>query len=460
MKIPGEFLSNLSCSIGENNLSARSQQISARLKLYPGMLLSQIAAQAVFVWLMWSVPDAPKQSLLLWLFFTNSLYLTELIRWLYYRNKTGTVRECREWSRIFFLFALTIGLIWGLGAMYFLPKDLLVQVVLICVMLGLAAGSAVTNSTHLPSLYAYVLGLMVPLIFRVLIEQDESHLALGILLMFFMLMILASGHSIHKLIIQSLEQRFVNQSLAQQLAEKNNELEHKVEERSAQLRHKSEEVAHIRDVTIVAMGILAETRDNETGNHLKRTQNYIRLLANEMRTHPRFKNFLSEDNIEALYKLAPLHDIGKVGIPDHILLKPGKLTAEEFEIMKTHPVLGGNVLSSAERDLPAPSRFLHIARDIATGHHEKWDGSGYPEGKAGDAIPISARLMAIADVYDALISRRVYKKAYTHEMAVSIITQGRGTHFDPDLVDGFLLLQDEFKNISEKFRDELETLPS
>jgi len=320
-------------------------------------------------------------------------------------------------------------------------------------MLGLAAGSAATNTTHLPSLYAYVLGIMAPLIFRVLIEQDEAHLALGALLILFMLVVLASGHSMHKLIILSLQQQVENQSLAQQLAVKNNELEQKVEERSSQLRHKSEEVAHIRDVTIIAMGILAETRDNETGNHLKRTQHYIRALANKLRHHPRFVDFLMDEHIEALYKLAPLHDIGKVGIPDNILLKPGKLTVEEFEIMKTHPIIGGNVLTAAESDLPAPSRFLHIAREIATGHHEKWNGSGYPAGLKADAIPIPARLMAVADVYDALISPRVYKRAFSHEEAVSIITQGHASHFDPYLVDAFLEIQEDFRNIAELFRD-------
>ena len=448
-----QFFSDFRFGIDENNLSVKSQQLSARLKLYPGMLLSQIAAQAVFVWLMWKTPGTPHQYLLLWLGCSYSLYLIELIHWLNYRTKTGSVAQCKEWSRIFFLFALSVGLLWGLGSMFFLPSDLLIQVELICVMLGLAAGSAATNTTHLPSLYAYVLGIMAPLIFRVLIEQDEAHLALGALLILFMLVVLASGHSMHKLIILSLQQQVENQSLAQQLAVKNNELEQKVEDRSSQLRHKSEEVAHIRDVTIIAMGILAETRDNETGNHLKRTQHYIRALSNKLRHHPRFVDFLTDEHIEALYKLAPLHDIGKVGIPDNILLKPGKLTVEEFEIMKTHPIIGGNVLTAAESDLPAPSRFLHIAREIATGHHEKWNGSGYPAGLKADAIPIPARLMAVADVYDALISPRVYKRAFSHEEAVSIITQGHASHFDPYLVDAFLEIQEDFRNIAELFRD-------
>jgi putative two-component system response regulator len=233
----------------------------------------------------------------------------------------------------------------------------------------------------------------------------------------------------------------------------NDALEHKVQERTAQLQYKTEEVSQIRDVTIMAMASLAETRDNETGNHLKRTQKYIRALANQLRDHPRFKDFLTEENIESLYKLAPLHDIGKVGIPDAILLKQGKLTPQEFEIMKTHPLLGGNAIAVAENGLSTPNRFLHIAREIATGHHEKWDGSGYPLGLKGDAIPISARLMALADVYDALISRRIYKEPFTHEEAVAYIKQGRNTHFDSDIIDAFVLIQETFKLISEQYRD-------
>jgi putative two-component system response regulator len=169
--------------------------------------------------------------------------------------------------------------------------------------------------------------------------------------------------------------------------------------------------------------------------------------------HPRFKSFLTEDCIESLYKLAPLHDIGKVGIPDAILLKKGKLTPEEFEIMKTHTTLGGNAIAMAESGLPTPNRFLHIAREIATGHHEKWDGSGYPLGLKGDAIPISARLMALADVFDALISRRIYKKPFTHEEAVAYILLGYSTHFDPDVTEAFVSIQNEFKIIAGRYQD-------
>lgn len=167
----------------------------------------------------------------------------------------------------------------------------------------------------------------------------------------------------------------------------------------------------IQDVSIRALARLAEIRDPETGNHLRRTQGYVRTLAAELSSYPRFAAFLTPDNIEILFKSAPLHDIGKVGIPDHILLKPGKLTPDEWLIMKTHSRLGYLAIEQAEQDAERTIDFLGMAKEIAHYHHEKWDGSGYPEGLAGDAIPISARLMALADVFDALIVRRVYKES-------------------------------------------------
>ena len=216
------------------------------------------------------------------------------------------------------------------------------------------------------------------------------------------------------------------------------------------------EIATIQDVTIMAMASLAETRDNETGAHIRRTQNYVRALAQELRAHPRFAAYLTDDVIDLVYKSAPLHDIGKVGIPDAILLKPGKLTPEEFEIMKTHTTLGRDAIAYAEKRLDAPDSFLRFAREIAYSHQEKWDGSGYPEGLAGDDIPVSARLMALADVYDALISKRVYKPPFSHEKAVGIIIEGKGSHFDPDMVDAFVRIAEQFREIAEKFADGLD----
>lgn len=221
----------------------------------------------------------------------------------------------------------------------------------------------------------------------------------------------------------------------------------------AEVERRGQALAAIQDVTILAMASLAETRDNDTGNHIRRTQHYVRLLAQHLQTHPRFRDFLNDETIDLLFKSAPLHDIGKVGIPDRILLKPGRFTPEEFEIMKTHCQLGRDAIQHAEDQLGIQVDFLHYAKEIAYSHQEKWDGSGYPQGLAGDAIPVSARLMAVADVYDALISRRVYKQGMPHAQAVEIICQGRGSHFDPDMVDAFVALTHEFQAIARRYAD-------
>jgi putative two-component system response regulator len=220
------------------------------------------------------------------------------------------------------------------------------------------------------------------------------------------------------------------------------------------VNERTKEIAAIQDVTIHAMASLAETRDNETGNHIRRTQNYVKLLAQHLQFHPKFTHFLNMDGvIDTLFKSAPLHDIGKVGIPDAILLKPGRFEPSEFDIMKSHPELGQNAILQAESELGIDVPFLQYAKEIAYGHHEKWDGSGYPQGLSGEDIPISARLMAIADVYDALISRRVYKEGMPHAQAVDIILDGKGTHFDPDMIDAFILLHEAFNDIALTFAD-------
>ncbi len=221
----------------------------------------------------------------------------------------------------------------------------------------------------------------------------------------------------------------------------------------AEVLRRTREVGIIQDVTMAAMGSLAETRDNETGNHIRRTQNYIKFLAERMREHPRFGEFLTLPTIELLYKSAPLHDIGKVGIPDHILKKPGKLDPAEFEIMKTHTTLGRDAILAAEKCLDSPNSFLAFAREIAWSHHEKWDGTGYPRGLSGDDIPMAGRLMAIPDVYDALISERVYKRSFTHEVAVEIIATGAGIQFDPDITAAFLEGAGRFKEIARDYVD-------
>ena len=228
------------------------------------------------------------------------------------------------------------------------------------------------------------------------------------------------------------------------LRDKNAFLEQEVARRTLEVRD-------IQDVTILTMASLAETRDNETGNHILRTQFYVKALAQHLRSHPRFSNTLSNATIELLFKSAPLHDIGKVGIPDRILLKPGKLEPDEFEIMKTHTTQGRDAIECAERRLGKNVPFLLCAKEIAYSHQEKWDGSGYPQGLAGDEIPVAARLMAVADVYDALISRRVYKPPFTHGKAAAIVLEGRDQHFDPDIVDAFVEIQEDFKMIAERY---------
>ena len=221
-----------------------------------------------------------------------------------------------------------------------------------------------------------------------------------------------------------------------------------------EVRQRTREVAAVQDVTIQAMASLAETRDNETGNHIRRTQWYVKLLAEKLRHLPRFRTELDNDkNIDLIVKSAPLHDIGKVGIQDRILLKPGRFEAAEFEIMKDHARLGRDAIVSAQQSLDLELPFLAYAKEIAYSHQEKWDGSGYPEGLSGDDIPVSARIMAIADVYDALVSRRPYKEGMPHEQALEIIIEGKGSHFDPDIVDVFLEVAAECKAIADRYRD-------
>ena len=242
----------------------------------------------------------------------------------------------------------------------------------------------------------------------------------------------------------------------QQLANQNAQLE-------SQVRQRTLELELIKEVTMQALATLAEKRDNETGNHLIRTRSYITVLMRDLSTQPEFAAQLDPLTQELIAKAAPLHDIGKVGIPDAILLKPGRLTADEFVIMQSHAQIGADALTEAiERVLSSHAdsehaqdnryalSFLEIAREIAGGHHEKWDGSGYPRGLSGNDIPLAARLMALADVYDALISRRIYKPAMSHAQAAEIIVAGRGQHFDPDVVDAFLAIQDEFQAIARR----------
>ena len=198
-----------------------------------------------------------------------------------------------------------------------------------------------------------------------------------------------------------------------------------------------------KQLLVFSLARLAESRDPDTGTHLERMRDYSRLLAAELSRTPRYRDDIDADYIRTLFLTSPLHDIGKVGIPDSVLLKPGKLTAEEFEIMKQHVVIGRDTLDAALASDPT-AQYLRFARDIAAGHHEKFDGSGYPDRLVGEDIPLSARIVAVADVYDALTNKRVYKEAMSHDQARSIIVEGRGSHFDPEIVEAFLRIEQDF----------------
>jgi putative two-component system response regulator len=228
-----------------------------------------------------------------------------------------------------------------------------------------------------------------------------------------------------------------------------------LEDRTIELQARTMELQLSQDLTIVALGSIAETRDNETGNHIHRTRAYVQIMAGRLAPLQRYRASVSEKQWAMIWKSAPLHDIGKVGIPDHILLKPGKLTVEEFLVMKRHPAIGRDALRAAEIRMGSDGSFLGAAKEIAYAHHERWDGTGYPEGLRGEAIPLSARMMALADVYDAMISKRVYKPALPHATAVAAIRDGRGGHFDPSIVDCFLENDKEFDGIAAKFSDEI-----
>ncbi len=213
-----------------------------------------------------------------------------------------------------------------------------------------------------------------------------------------------------------------------------------------------------RDMAIFALARLAESRDPETGRHLERVQRYSRTLARQLARNPKFALQIDDEFIRLIYLTSPLHDIGKVGIPDSVLLKPGRLSDVEFEIMKTHTRIGAETLAAALERFP-DARFLQIALGIAATHHERWDGTGYPCGLAGEHIPLCGRIVSLADVYDALASKRTYKAAFSHVVARSIIIEGSGSHFDPDVVDAFLQAESEFIAIREEFSPESETMP-
>lgn len=208
-----------------------------------------------------------------------------------------------------------------------------------------------------------------------------------------------------------------------------------------------------RELTIFAVAKLAESRDTETGQHLERVREYVGVLGRWLQREGTFGAEIDEEFVQLLESTSALHDIGKVSIPDFVLLKPGRLTDEEYDIMKTHARTGAETLSHALRRFPE-TRFLRIGRDVAGHHHERVDGAGYPDGLAGEEIPLAARIFAVADVYDALVSRRVYKDAFSHEVACSIVTEGDGTQFDPAVVAAFRACPDAFLHIRNRYSEE------
>lgn len=245
------------------------------------------------------------------------------------------------------------------------------------------------------------------------------------------------------------KQRVKNQLL---LKEASNILHSQKQYLKNEVEKRTKEIEDIQNITINAMTTLAETRDTDTGNHIIRTTKYTEALCKELAKKEQFKEHMTPENIKKISQSAALHDIGKIGIPDSILLKPCKLSDEEFETMKTHSQIGYEALFNAEQNIQNPeSSFLHYAKDIARSHHEKYNGKGYPQGLSGEEIPLVARIMALADVYDALVSKRVYKNAISHEKALSIIKSESGEHFDPNIVEAFLNIEKEFIEITSRY---------
>lgn len=234
-------------------------------------------------------------------------------------------------------------------------------------------------------------------------------------------------------------------------------LERLVEHRTREVSHQRQQILRAQTAIISIFCALAEFRDNETGHHILRTQSYVEAMARRLSHHPHFAPCLSSDTIGMLFRSAPLHDIGKIAIPDAVLLKAGPLTAEEWATMRRHAEFGRDAIMHAQSLMGESGAFLKFALEIAYCHHEKWDGSGYPQGLVGESIPISARLMAVADVYDALISKRPYKEAFSHARATAMIRAGRGKHFDPAMVDAFCAIEQDIFTIAQRHQDHADT---
>lgn len=245
------------------------------------------------------------------------------------------------------------------------------------------------------------------------------------------------------------KQRVKNQLL---LKEAKDVLKNQKQYLKEEVQKRTKEIEDIQNITINAMTMLAETRDTDTGNHIIRTSKYVEALTTHLAKQQKYQSDFTPENIKRISQSAALHDIGKIGIADNILLKPGKLSDDEYEKMKQHAQIGYNALLNAQNSIENfQSSFLDYAKEIALSHHEQFDGKGYPQGLKGEEIPLTARVMALADVYDALVSKRVYKEAFSHEKAVDIIKEQRNKHFDPEIVDAFLDIEDEFIRITQTY---------
>jgi len=271
-----------------------------------------------------------------------------------------------------------------------------------------------------------------------------------------LMLMVASSHINHKLRLREYLLRLDLEKARHQLQRYSEGLEIRVREQSHDLMEKMEELRHGRErlldtqrASIYGLAKLAESRDRETGQHLERIQIYCAMLARELKEDPLYKSTIDEKFINDISESCVLHDLGKVAIPDEILLKPDRLTPEEYEIIKTHAAVGGNALATIEERLGGRT-YLRLGREIAYFHHERYDGQGYPLGLKGEKIPLAARIVAVVDVYDALTSNRCYRRSMSHDEAVALIAQGRGTQFDPVISDAFLRIQERLRNTSRQ----------
>ena len=218
---------------------------------------------------------------------------------------------------------------------------------------------------------------------------------------------------------------------------------------------KTAEVTKTYESTLEVLATIIEYRNLESGSHIRRTTLLSELLVNAMLESDKFRSLLQKENIPSLIKATALHDIGKIGVPDNILLKPGKLTPEEYEIIKTHTTIGSEIIKSISENLPDDDQYMKYSEDICYYHHERWDGKGYPNGLKGEEIPLSARILSVVDVYDALVNPRCYKNPFTHEVSLDIIKEGRGTQFDPDIIDIVMSIHEKFWKIEEQYGDSI-----